>query len=139
MGIIVLVKRDMKVQQKRICDMSNFKHNLDNSLTSYDLYSINDFIGDVLDSNGSSLKILKKNGWCYIYGVITPTGNIADATTVVNGLPKPLFGNTTWIISLPSITYVRPLLFQVMSDGSVNVRWGSNSKHSINVIYPYKE
>lgn len=34
MGIIVLIKRDMKVQQKRICDMSNFKHNLDNSLNT---------------------------------------------------------------------------------------------------------
>ena len=86
------------------------------------------------------MRVEKKNGICYIDGMLKPKEGISDSTVLLNGLPIPKIGTHKYIPTTQiSPVFARTLYLSANIKGELSCRYGSNTNYYFNTSYPYVE
>lgn len=94
-----------------------------------------------LDAN-STIQIVKKMGWCFISGLITPIDYISSWTTILDTtdsiIEAPQHGKII-PLTIPrwDSTYTRPLRVKITPDGKLQIAYGAaNKEYVFSICYP---
>lgn len=95
------------------------------------------FDSDVVSSG--TVYVVKKLGWCQVFGTAVLTGTVADWTTILNNtkIPAPQHGKTMFqVINSWSASYTRPARVSISAAGNLMVRYGAAFELNFSFTYP---
>ena len=95
------------------------------------------FDSDVVSSG--TVYVIKKLGWCQVFGTAVLTGTVADWTTILDNtkIPAPQHGKTMFqAINSWSASYTRPARVSISAAGNLMVRYGAAFELNFSFVYP---
>lgn len=95
------------------------------------------FSGGVISSG--KITVSKKNGVCYVSGVVTLTNRISSWTTVLTSsqIPAPQHGDMVpFAVPRWDSSYVQPMRGKILANGGLQLVYGSGKEYVFNLAYP---
>ena len=110
---------------------------IETKLSQIETETFTDFDSDVVSSG--TVHVVKKLGWCKVFGAATLTGAVADWTTILDNtkIPKPQHGeNMFQTINSWNTSYTRPARMMLTTNGNLMVRYGAAFELNFSFVYP---
>ena len=117
--------------QLRIC-VDNLELDVPCATTTYTTFD-----GDVVSSG--SVVVVKKLGWCQVFGVASLTGTVANWTTILDSsaVPAPQHGKAIYqTVTGWGASYARPARVRISPGGGLMVRYGAAFELNFSFAYP---